>query len=131
MGYRDELIRRLQNEGSWQRMTKQVQRRLQNLSDDQARQIMVLEDHWVLGDPSAVKLSGLVAVVRMIQLFKGSLVKLDGDDMGSLAKPGRLLAEFLIELTKRGLAVDQIEAGLSQLNPFVIAALITSYELTS
>ena len=34
MGYRDEFMRRLQDEGSWATMTAQSQRRLKNLSDE-------------------------------------------------------------------------------------------------
>jgi hypothetical protein len=131
MGYRRDLISRLQREGSWQFMTLQIQRRLQALSEDQARQIMVLEDQWTLGEPDAVNLIGLVSLVRMIQSFKGALVELDGEKMGRLAKAGRLLAEFLIELSDKGLSTDDVEEGLSQLSPFVIAALLTSYKLTS
>ena len=66
----------------------------------------------------------------MIQLFRGALVELDGEDTGKLAKAGRLLAEFFIELSDKGLTADELEQGLSRLSPFVIAALLASYKLT-
>jgi hypothetical protein len=130
MRYRDELIRRLQHEGSWQSMTVHNQSRFRQPSEDQARQIMVLEDQWTLCEPDAVNLIGLVSLVRMIQSFKAALVEVDGENMGQLAKPGMLLAEFVIELSNRGLNSQELEEGLSQMSPLVIASLITSYKLT-
>jgi hypothetical protein len=131
MGYGDELVRRLKEDGSWAAMSAQSQTRFANLSDDQARQMMVLEDQWNLGEPDAVNLVGLVSIVRMIRSFEGALVETDGKNVGSLAKAGKLLAEFFVELSDRGLSVDDVEKGLSDLSPFVIAALLTSYKLTS
>jgi hypothetical protein len=112
-------------------MTAQSQSRFANLSDQQARQMMVLEDQWNLGEHDAVNLVGLVSIIRMIQSFKGALVETDGENIGSLAKAGKLLAEFVIELSDKGLSADEVEKGLSDLSPFVIAALLTSYKLTS
>ena len=112
-------------------MSSETQSRLQNLSDDQARQLMVLEDEWTFGDTNAVRLLGLVSMIRVIQSFKGSLVQLDGEDVGKLSKSGRLLAEFLIELSNQGLSAEELEEGFRQLTPFVIAALLTSHKLTS
>jgi len=112
-------------------MSTQTHTTLQNLSEDQARQIMVLEDEWTFGDTNAVRLLGVVSMFRVIQSFKGALVELDGEDIGRLSKAGRLLAEFLIELSNRGLTTEEIEEGLNQLTPFVIAAILTSYKLTS
>ena len=112
-------------------MNTHTQGRLQNLSEDQARQIMVLEDEWTFGDMNAVRLLGLMSMVRVIQSFKGSLVQLDGEDVGRLSKAGRLLAEFLVELSNQGLTAEDLEEGFNQLTPFVIAALLTSYKLTS
>ena len=131
MQYREELIRRLQHEGSWDSMSAQDQSRLQNLPDDQAREVLVLEDEWTFGDTDAVHLLGMVSMVRVILSFKGALVKLEGEDVGRLSKAGRLLADFVIELSNRGLTAEDVEKGFNQLSPFVIAALLTSHKLTS
>jgi hypothetical protein len=131
MSYRDELIRRLEAQGAWGLMTAQIQGRFRELSEDQARQIMVLEDQWTFGEPDTVHLIGLISLVRMIQSFRGALVELQGDHGGRLTRAGRLLAEFLRELSDRGLTSDEVDEGLTQLGPFVIAALLSSYELTS
>ena len=130
MAYRDELIRRLKQDGSWQTMTAKDQARFRGVSEEQARQMMVLEDQWTLGETDAVNLIGLVSLVRMISSFKGALVELDGDHVGQLSKAGRLLAEFMIELSDRGLDGHDVDRGLIQLSPLVIAALVTSYKLT-
>jgi hypothetical protein len=129
MEYRDEMIRRLKQEGSWQSLTTQAQGRLEQLSNEQARKFLVLQDQWTLGDQDAVNLVGVVSLIRMIHSFKGSLVELKGENMGRLSEAGRLLAEFLIELANKGLTAEEIQEGFDQLNPLVIAALITSYNL--
>jgi hypothetical protein len=131
MGYRDELVRRLKHDGSWAAMTAQSQSRFANLSDEQARHMMVLEDQWNLGETGAVNLVGLMSIVRLIQSFKGALVETDGENIGSLAKAGKLLAEFVIELSDKGMSAEEVEKGLSHLSPFVIAALLASYKMTS
>jgi hypothetical protein len=66
---------------------------------------MVLEDQWSFGEPDVVNWIGMVFVVRMIQSFKGGLVELDGENMGTLSRAGRLLAEFVIELSNQGRTV--------------------------
>jgi hypothetical protein len=112
-------------------MTLQAQDRFQKLSDDQARHLMVLDDQWTLGEPGAVNFIGLASLIRMMRSFNGALVEHDGENVGGLAKAGRLLAEFVIELSSQGRTPDEVAEGLSQLSPLVIAALITSYKLTS
>jgi len=127
MGYRDDLIDRLAREGSWDRLAIEEQRRFEHLTNDQARQIMVMEDQWSLGEQEAVELIGLASLVQMIVLFRGSLVETAGDDAGKLSKAGRLLAEFFVELTEDGLSSDDVDAGLRKLSPLCIAALVTVY----
>jgi len=130
MPYRDELIRRLQQDGTWQCMSERSQSRFRSISEDQARGIMVLEDQWTLSEQDAVDILGLFALVQMIQSFKGGLVELDGENIGQLSKAGRLLAEFVIELSNRGVSSGDVDEGFNRLSPLVIAALIASYELT-
>jgi hypothetical protein len=128
MGYRDDLIGRLAEAGVWDRLAADEQARFQTLTDDQARQIMVIKDQWDLGDREAVELIGLASLVQMIVLFRGSLVETSGDAIGKLSKAGRLLAEFFVELTENGLSSDEIDAGLRKLSPLCIAALVTVYQ---
>jgi len=112
-------------------MSSQFQSRLQNLPDDQARDIMVLEDEWTVGDTDSVRMLGMVSMVRVILSFKGALVNVEGEDVGRLSKAGRLLAEFVMESSNRGLTAADVERGFNQLSLFVIAALLTSHKLTS
>ncbi len=128
MGYRDDLIGRLKHARLWDRIALEEQRRFEHLTDDQARQIMVMEDQWDLGDREAVELLGLVSLGQMIALFRGSLIETKGDDIGKLSKAGRLLAEFFLELTENGLSSDDVDAGLRKLSPLCIAALVTVYQ---
>jgi hypothetical protein len=128
MGYRDDLIGRLEQAGLWDRIAIEEQRRFEHLTDDQARRLMVMEDQWNLGDRETVELLGLVSLAQMIVLFRGSLVETAGDDAGKLSKAGRLLGEFFVELTENGLSSDDVDAGLRKLSPLCIAALVTVYQ---
>jgi hypothetical protein len=67
----------------------------------------------------------------MIMSFKGELVERQGDNVGRLSAAGKLLAEFFLELEKRGLSSDDVDAGLRRLSPLVIAALKTVYKRTT
>jgi hypothetical protein len=128
MGYRDDLIRRLQQDGVWDQLTGDQQERFQNLTDDQARQMMVMDDQWDMGNEKAIEAFGLLSLVQMIGTFKGALVEHRGKKFGRLSKAGKLLAEFFIELREQGLSADDVDAGLQQLSPLVIAALTTAYK---
>ena len=130
MSYHDDLIHRLQQDGLWAQLTAEQQKRLQGLTDDQARQMMVMDDHWDLGEKKAVELFGLVSLVQMIMSFKGTLVEHQGDDIGRLSQAGELLAEFFLEVEKSGLSSDDVDDGLRRLSPLVVAALKTVYKRT-
>jgi hypothetical protein len=127
MGYREEVIRRLQQDGLWEQLTCEQQTRFQSLTEDRARQIMVADDQWDMGETDAIELFGLMSLVQAILLFKGTLVERKGENVGKLSKAGRLLAEFFLELRERGVSADQIDEDLRKLSPLVIAALIASY----
>ncbi|MHC4398635.1 MAG: hypothetical protein ACYTG0_03050 [Planctomycetota bacterium] len=128
MGYRGDLIRRLQHDGLWAQLTGDQQGRFETLTDDQARQIMVMDDQWDMGDRKAIELFGLMSLVQVIISFQGALVEHGGENVGKLSKAGRLLAEFLTELRQKGLSAEDIDAGLQKLSPLVIAALTTVYK---
>lgn len=128
MGYRDDLIRRLQQDGLWDQLSGQQQTRFQSLTEDQARQMMVMDDQWTLGDEETVGVFGLMALVQMIPSFKGALVEHGGENIGKLSKAGRMLAEFFLEMQQEGLSTDDIDAELRKLSPLVIAALLAAYQ---
>ena len=130
MGYRDDLIRRLEQDGLWGQLTAEQQSRFRGLTDDQARQMMVMDDHWDLGEKKAVELFGLVSLVQMIMSFKGMLVEHRGENVGKLSRAGELLAEFFLELEEAGLSSDDVDDGLRRLSPLVVAALKTVYKRT-
>jgi hypothetical protein len=128
MGYRDDLINRLQQDGLWNQLTSEQQTRFHGLTDEQARQMMIMDDQWDMGDEEAVELFGLLSLTRMIMSFKGALVQHEGENVGKLSRAGELLAEFFIELTERGLSSDDVDEGLRSLSPLSIAALKTVYK---
>lgn len=127
MSYRDDLIRRFQQDGTWEQLTAEQQQRFQNLTDDQIRRMMVLEDQWNMSDEKAIGVFGQMSLVQAISAFGGALVEHRGESAGRLSKAGKLLAEFLLELREKGLSTDDVAAGLEKLSPLVVAALTTVY----
>jgi hypothetical protein len=127
MGYRDDLIDRLREEGIWDQLTAEQQRRFESLSDDQARKMMVMDDQWGLGDQQAIQALGTVSLVQALTAFRGVLVERQGEHLGQLSQAGKLLAQFFLELKRLGLSADDVQAGLQKLSPLVIAALATVY----
>jgi hypothetical protein len=128
MGYRDDVVVRLQENGLWDQLTGEQQQRFLGLSDEQARQILVMDDDWDMGEQHAIKMFGVMSLVKMIGAFNGSLVQRGTEQTGKLSKAGRLLAEFFLELKQRGMTPDLIDQHLQDLNPLVIAALLAAYE---
>ena len=128
MGYRDDLLRRFRQDGLWDELSSGQQKRFQGLTEDQARQMMVLEDQWNMGEEEVVQLYGLVSLVQVITAFGGRLVEHHGEDIGRLSEAGSLLAEFILELRQQGTSADEIDAGLRKLSPLVIAALIAVHQ---
>ena len=90
--------------------------------------MMIIDDHWEMGDEEAVKLFGLLSLTRVIESFQGALVQCKGGDLGKLSRAGELLAEFFTELADRGFSADDIDEGLRNLSPLAIAALKTVYK---
>jgi hypothetical protein len=128
MGYSKDLVSHLRQNGLWDQLTGDQQKRFERLTDEQARQILVMDDQWEMSEQPAVEAFGLMSLVQMIRAFQGALVELGGEDVGKLSKAGKLLAEFFLELRQRGMSADDVDDDLRQLNPLVIAALIAAYK---
>ena len=128
MGYCDELIARLQQDGLWDKLTTQQQKGYQTLSDDHARQVMVMTDQFEIGDPQAVQKMALVSFGELIGAFCGALVEHQGEEIGRLSKAGKLLAEFFEQLRLQELSSDDIDAGMQKLDTQVIASLMTLHK---
>ena len=128
MGYRDDMIARLQQDGLWDQLRGDQQKRFLSLTDDQARQILVMDDQWDMGQQRAIEIFGLMSLVQMIGAFNGALVQREGGNIGRLSKAGRLLVEFFQEMRQQGLSPDEIDQHLQKLNPLVIAALLAAAE---
>ncbi|NQT39012.1 MAG: hypothetical protein HQ581_16055 [Planctomycetes bacterium] len=128
MGYREDLIDRLRHDGLWDQIPAEQQKRFENLTDNQARRMMVMDDQWDRGDQEAIEMFGLMSLLQVIGTFKGVLVQHGGEEIGKLSKAGRLLAEFFLELKEQGLSADDVDAGLRKLSPLVVAAIATVYQ---
>ena len=75
MGYRDDMVARLRQDGLWEQLRGDQQKRFLNLTDDQARQILIMDDQWDMGEQRAIEVFGLMSLVRMIGAFNGALVQ--------------------------------------------------------
>ena len=128
MGYRDDMVRRLREDGLWEQLTGRQQERFLSLTDDQARKIMVFDDHWDMGEMRTIEFFGLNSLVQMIASFKGALVQTDGEEIGRLSHAGKLLAQFFLELREKGLSPDDVNEGLAEMSPLVIAALLAAHQ---
>ena len=128
MGYRDDMVARLRQDGLWDQLRGDQQKRFLSLTDDQARQILIMDDEWDMGEQRAIEMFGLMSLVQMIGAFNGALVQREGEQIGKLSKAGKLLAEFFLELRQQGLSPDEMDQHLQKLNPLVIAALLAASE---
>lgn len=128
MGYSDDLVARLRQDGVWDQLTGEQQQRFEDLSDEQARQMLVMDDQWQMSEQPAIEAFGLMSLVQVIRLFRGALVQVRGETAGKLSKAGRLLAEFFLELREKGMAPEDVDEDLRQISPLVIAALIAAYK---
>ena len=128
MGYREDLIQRLKNNGHWDQLTGEQQGEYESLSNEQARQLMVKIDQWDMGDEKTVQDLSFFSLARMVASFKGALFELGGPNKAELSQAGRLLAQFFLELREHGLSADEVDEGLRELSPLMISALITVYK---
>lgn len=124
MGYRDDLIQRMRQDGEWNQLTRDAQAQVQRYTDEQARSFMVLWDEWHMRDPEAQRKVGKAALYDLVGLFKMNLVQTASVDKPRLSRAGRLLADLVSELQSRGLTLTEIESGFKSLHLFAIATLI-------
>jgi hypothetical protein len=128
VGYRDELIGRMQRDGIWTGFTGEQQAEFLAFSDEQAKQFLVLKDQWDMGDSKTVARMAGVSLGELIASFNGELIQIDCTDMPPLSKAGVLLAQFVQELRQNGLNEDEIACGFESLNALSIALLMTVYQ---
>ena len=128
MSYRDELIRRLKQATTWDRLSRQGQQDIENLTDDECRRIMTMADEWDMGIEQVNEPMTVLLLVQLTTSFEGMLVEHEGSRKGQLSKAGRILAEFFQEVQASGLSSDEVADGLRKLSPPAIATLITVYK---
>jgi hypothetical protein len=128
MSYRNSLIQRLQDDGTWDRMTIEEHKRIHQLTEEKACSIMARVDGWVFGEKDAEETIGTVLILDIITRFKNGLVEIDTANKLRLSKAGTLLANFVEELRTHGLTPDEIEDGFRGLTLSKISALMTLYK---
>jgi hypothetical protein len=124
MGYRDDLILQMQQDGSWNQLTGDKQAQVQRLTDEEARSYMVLCDEWDMGEAKAQASVGITALSDLLSSFKMNLVEMANNGKPKLSKAGTLLADFVTELQTRGLSLTEIEGEFATLHSSAIASLI-------
>jgi len=128
MSYRDELIRRLRQTSTWDQLTEQGQKDIENLTDEECQRVMATADEWDMGIEQTIEPMTVLLLIQLSTAFEGILVEHDGPKKGQLSKAGRMLAGFLQEVQASGLSADEVADGLRKLSPPAIAALITVYK---
>lgn len=128
MSYRNELIRRLKQTGTWDQLTEQGQKDVDNLTDDDCRRVMATADEWDMGNEEKIEPMTVLLLVQVAASFGGILIEHEGTRKGQLSRSGRMLAEFLQEAQASGLSLDEVADGLRKLSPAAIATLITVYK---
>ncbi len=133
MGYREDFINRLRDEGLWDHLSGEQRREYEQFSDEQAGRIMGNWDWWLMGDPEINEQIGMAATIdickALLNVFQGQLLQLDGENVGRLSKAGMLLAELIAELEERGLNIDTVAEDFPKLNnPMLIVGLRLAYK---
>ena len=128
MSYRDELIRRLQQTRTWNQLTEQGQKDIENLTEDECRRVMATADEWDMGIEQVIEPMTVLLLVQLATSFEGILVEHEGSRKGQLSKAGRMLAGFFQEAQASGLSSDEVADGLRKLSPPAIATLITVHK---
>jgi hypothetical protein len=128
VSYRDELIRRLQETGTWDQLTKQGQQDIENLTDNECGRVMATADECDMGIEEVVEPMTVLLLVQLATSFEGILVEHEGSIRGQLSKAGRMLAEFFQEVQASGLSSEEVADGLRKLSPPAIATLITVHK---
>jgi len=127
MSYRDDLIQRLRDVGTWERLAGDEQNRALALTDEEARRILVLTDDFDMGKIEGIAPVAVSSLIDMIASFKTNLVVMDSMNHPKLSKAGMLLAEFIEELQARGIDLGEIGEQFSGFHLGAIAALMVIY----
>ena len=124
MGYRDDLIARVQQQGIWSKLTGEQQQRYLELSDEKAGELLVMADRFDMRDEETIQQVVVASMARFLTLFRGLLVEDHDKNMGKLSSAGSRLAEFIEELRKADLSEPEIESGMRDFDTFMIATLM-------
>lgn len=120
MGYRDDLIRRMQTEGGWGSLTDEERHRFERMSDEEAGRLMAIRDWSEMDDPESLGTVGLSVahdgLKVLCDIFNGRLLMSEGDKEGTLSTAGLLLCQFIEELERQGVHWAMIPEELSKLN---------------
>jgi hypothetical protein len=116
MGYRNDLIQRMQQDGFWNQLTGDKQAQVQGLTDQQARAYMVAWDQWDMGELGTVAKVATASLTSLLSSFGMRLVELDSTETPRLSKAGTLLAEFVQELENEGVDLNEIAHGFANLD---------------
>lgn len=128
MGYKDDLIQRLQVDGTWGQLDEATRNGMQQFDDEQARNYMVKLDGWDMNEPEVVGELATASLWRSIAAFGGSLHSRDESGSPALSEAGILLAQFFREVQAAGLSLDEIADGLKQFDGLTISALLATYQ---
>ncbi len=123
MGYRNELFRRLKTDGIWEALSTEDGAKLESMTDDQARDILVKMDEVEMNDPEIVGRLAMMETFELISAFRGMLFSVHSDRAGKLTDAGIHLADFFESLEASGIAPAEIVNELSKLNLTMVAAL--------
>ena len=119
MGYRDDLIQRMKDDGLWDHLSDEQRREWAQLSDEQAGKMMADMDSLAY-DPDTQEKIGKILIKEVLEaflsVFGGRLLELQGEHIGKLSRAGMLLAEFIDELEKQGIPWAAISDDFPKLN---------------
>lgn len=116
----------MRQNGSWNKLTGEEQTVYSKLTDDEAKNYMVLIDEWDMGEPDAKAVFAMASLKNLISSFKMKLIEAD-QNKPQLSKAGILLAQFISELRQNGLNDTDIANGFETLNVLTIASLMTLF----
>ncbi len=134
MGYRDDLIQRLKDEGLWDAMTDEQRQVYERINDERAGRLMSTLDWLAIGDSETTRKVGVgllnEAFGVLLGTFQGALLELDGERAGTLSRAGILLSEFVAELMDRGLDEGTIATEFPKLDNIALLIVLRAYHKT-
>lgn len=139
MGYRDELIRRLKEDGDWDRMTTNQRELLAQIDDQLAGSFLTHHDtlaskmtaeELVAVTPEGEMQQTLLRqiakarVTNILEVFDGRLLSGWSPDHCELTEMGRALARFIATAKDAGFSLQDTSAQLSSLTWGGLSALM-------